>query len=198
MGSLRILPETGFKTTEWSGGTTTELFLLPEDGSYKERRFTVRISTALVELESSTFTLLPGVKRFLTPLCPGFRLTVNGEKKELKYGEVLEFSGEDSVECFGTGRDLNLMLKGAEGEMRTVTGAFFVGESAHAFLFAGSEQTVSFCDGEKNACTSAYLPAMSFSRIAPGGYFTQGTAILIEINRADRVPAEHSALTNGL
>lgn len=182
MGYIRILPETGFKTSEWSGGTTTELFLLPADGSYKDRRFSVRISTALVMLESSVFTHLPGVKRFITPLCPGFVLKVNGEEKELGYGEVLGFSGDDAVECIGSGRDLNLMLKDADGDMITVSGAFTVGECSHAFLFADREQTVSFCGDGGNACTSAYLPAMSFSEIAPGGYYTGGTAVLFVIN----------------
>lgn len=181
MGAIKTLPDSGFKTSEWSGGTTTELFLLPEDGSYKERRFSVRISTALVELESSVFTSLPGVKRFLTPLCPGFLLNVNGEEKELKYGEVLEFSGDDSVECVGSGRDLNLMLKGADGDMRTVSGAFTVESCTRAFLFAPQEQTVSFCDDVKNACTSAFLPALSFSEAEPGGYYTDGQAVLFVI-----------------
>ncbi|MBO4385103.1 MAG: HutD family protein [Clostridia bacterium] len=181
MGAIRILPETGFVTSEWSGGTTTELFIMPEDGSYKERRFTVRISTALVRLESSVFTDLPGVKRFLTPLCPGFLITVNGVKTELRYGEVLEFSGGDRVECVGSGRDLNLMLKGADGEMRTEAGAFTVEPCERAFVFAHDAQTVSFCGEGNSALTGAFLPALSFSEIAPGEYFTEASAVLFII-----------------
>ena len=181
MAGIELLPSEGFKTTEWSGGTTTELFLLPEDGSYAERRFSVRISTALVELESSVFTRLDGVKRYLTPLCPGFLLIVNGKEIELKRGEVIEFSGEDDVKCEGKGRDLNLMLKGAEGEMRIVSGSFKVEKSARAFLFAPEAQSVSYCSGE--CCTSAFLPAMSFSSPEPGEYFTNGSAVLFLIDR---------------
>lgn len=184
MSGVRIIPESEFRTTRWSGGTTTELFIWPEGASYAERRFSVRISTALVELESSTFTSLPGVKRFLTPLCPGFELIVNGEKKNLPCGEVLEFSGDDAVECFGSGRDLNLMLKGAEGNMRIVSGTFAVENRAFAFIFAPDAVTLAFCDSEKNACTSAFLPARSFARIENGSYSANGNAVLFEIMAA--------------
>ena len=108
-----------FSTSYWSGGTTTQLFISPEGASYADRRFDFRISTALVELEESKFTLLPGVKRYLTPLCEkGFELQVNGSRVALPFGSVLEFSGEDDITCYGSGRDLNLMLKGREGGMR--------------------------------------------------------------------------------
>lgn len=181
MSGITPVPESGFKTSVWSGGTTTELFILPEDGSYAERRFKVRISTALVELERSKFTHLPGVKRFITPLSSGFVLTVNSERKELPFGEVLEFSGEDEVECEGSGRDLNLMLKGAEGSMLTVRGAFTVPECEAAFIYSPEAQAASFCDEEKNACTGAFLPARSFSRIEPGAYMIEGGAVLFVV-----------------
>lgn len=180
MGMIRILPDREFKTTTWSGGTTTELFIWPEGSSYGERRFSVRISTALVELESSVFTRLEGVERFLTPLCPGFLLTVNGEKKELRRGEVLCFSGEDEVLCEGAGRDLNLMLKAASGDMRVVKGDFTIEDCRMAFLFADGEQAVSFCE-EEASCTSVLLPARSFSEIAPGKYRTNGNAVLFVV-----------------
>ena len=178
MSGIKIIPESDFRTTEWSGGTTTELFIWPEDGSYAERRFAVRISTALVELEESKFTPLPGVKRFITPLCPGFLLTVNGAEKELPYGEVLGFSGGDEVTCVGSGRDLNLMLKGAEGDMRIVKGAFTVEDRGRAFIFSDAQQSIGFCDGERSACTSAFLPARSFAAIEPGSYFSESSAVL--------------------
>ena len=47
-----------FITSKWSGGSTTELFIWPKDASYAERRFNIRISTATVDVESSTFTRL--------------------------------------------------------------------------------------------------------------------------------------------
>ena len=81
------------------------------------------------------FTRLEGVTRCLTPLCRGFSLRINGEEKELPRGEVLKFSGEDDVLCRGSGRDLNLMLKGAEGNMKYVCGGFSVYDCSAAFLY---------------------------------------------------------------
>jgi environmental stress-induced protein Ves len=170
------VPTEEFRTTEWSGGTTTELFIWPEGSSYKERRFGARISTALVELESSSFTRLEGVRRFLTPLCAGFKLTVNGEKIKLPKGKVLEFSGEDEVFCEGAGRDLNLMLKGESGVMKLVSGGFAVYESGLAFLFTESDNTLEK-DGEV-----LKLSAGEFLRIGVGAYRVGNTAALFLID----------------
>lgn len=123
------------RVSAWSGGKTEELFLYPATGSYAERNFQVRISSATVELTDSHFTPLPGVVRYLTPLCDGFYLKLNGTRWQyLANGHVLRFSGADDVYCRGSGRDLNLMLKGAHGEMRVLP----AGETdltPHAFVF---------------------------------------------------------------
>ena len=180
MPDIRIIPKEGFKTTSWSGGTTTELFIWPEGASYAERRFSVRISTASVDIDESVFTPLPGVKRFLTLLCQGFELNVNGEEKRLPYGEVLEFSGEDAVTCRGRGRDLNLMLKGAEGSMRIVTGAFTVEPDARAFVYAAEGGPIAYC-GRCSSCTSTLLMRHDFAELAPGGYMTRAKLALFII-----------------
>ena len=176
MKEVYRIPESEFRTTEWSGGTTTELYIWPEGSSYAERRFSFRISSALVELESSVFTRLEGVKRFLTPLCEGFRLTVNGECVKLENGGILEFSGEDEVLCEGAGRDLNLMLKGVCGVMKLVRGPFAVYESRFCFLFA-KEEAVLERDGEKLA-----LPAGAFLKLGRGAYSVSGEAVIFLID----------------
>ena len=176
MGRITIIPGSKFVKTEWSGGTTTELFIWPRNASYKERRFDFRISTAEVELEESVFTRLDGVKRYLTPLCEGFDLTVNGEGISLKRGGVLEFSGGDEVVCRGRGRDLNLMLKNAEGEMRIVRGGFRIPRCSFAFAFADEPCSVSF-DGVKNP-----LPERSFFELESGLYETDGELVLFTVN----------------
>ena len=65
---FEIIKKDQYKVSTWSGGTTTEIFLAPRDGSYADRRFDFRISSATVDLEESDFTPLDGVKRFLTIL----------------------------------------------------------------------------------------------------------------------------------
>lgn len=183
MSEICIIPKGSFKTTSWSGGTTTELLILPEGASYAERRFEARISTASVDIDESVFTPLPGVKRFLTPLCAGFDLTVNGESVSLPFGEVLEFSGDDAVACRGRGRDLNLMLKGVGGRMEIVSGAFTVGEGLRAFVYAPSQTVVSFCR-EGLSCSSALMMAGDFAELSAGDLSASGPLVLFLIETA--------------
>ena len=65
---MRYVPNAEQKVSEWSGGTTTELYLYPPDGSYRERRFKVRLSTAVCRDETSVFTKLSDTKRILMVL----------------------------------------------------------------------------------------------------------------------------------
>lgn len=108
-----------FKTSAWSGGTTTELYIYPEDALYKEGNFKCRISSATVEVDKSDFTSLPGVKRYLS-IFSGQLAMVHGEKDEvsLKPYEVDCFDGGVPTVSFGKVVDFNLMLKnGADGKM---------------------------------------------------------------------------------
>lgn len=116
---LLHLHPTDFKTSHWSGGTTTELYLYPENGSYAQRDFKFRISSATVEPEESDFTLLPGVERFITPLAGGFTLTHPGcaPVNLPALADPYRFSGEIPTHCVGKATDFNLMLKGCAGKM---------------------------------------------------------------------------------
>lgn len=64
-------------TTNWSGGTTTELFIYPEGANYASRDFLFRISTATVQTETSTFTDLTGFNRILMLLNGNLTVTHN-------------------------------------------------------------------------------------------------------------------------
>ena len=114
----RVLPREAFRVTSWGGGMTTEFYLYPPQGSYARRDFVFRISSAHVTLPESDFTLLPGVTRFLTPLEEPFLLTQKGAAPFLlPPGEIWRFDGGVPIHCQGRGRDLNLMLQGAEGSL---------------------------------------------------------------------------------
>ena len=63
-----VIREQDQKTSRWSGGTTTELFLHPKNGSYAESNFLFRLSSAYCQDSESVFTSLPGVKRILMVL----------------------------------------------------------------------------------------------------------------------------------
>lgn len=107
------------KSSQWSGGTTTEFFLYPKDGSYAARDFQVRISSATVDLEESVFTSLPGVERWLTILKGEMKLMHTGRyARTLAPYEVEHFGGDWETKSQGKAVDFNLMLqKGAKGNL---------------------------------------------------------------------------------
>ena len=161
--NVRILDPASRRETTWGGGKTTELYLFPADGSYAERRFAFRISSATVDVPESRFTRLDGVTRYLTPLTEGFYLKRAGRWQFLPRGDVLRFSGEEDILCRGSGRDLNLMLKGARGEMRVLP----AGDHAltiHSFLFL-------YCPEETDV-NGTVLPEDAFSEITSAGFST--------------------------
>ena len=108
-----------YKTSSWSGGTTTELYLYPEDGDYAKREFKIRISSATVEAEESHFTSLPGIQRNLMILEGEMRLVHNNERaREMKPYDIDTFSGGWDTVSYGKVRDFNLMVQGdIEGGM---------------------------------------------------------------------------------
>ncbi len=119
---MRILhlTEKDYKVGLWSGGSTTELFIWPEGADYAKREFTLRVSSARVDLEESDFTPLIGVTRYITPLSGGFALTHPGSAPVVMgpMSEPYRFSGEIPTHCVGKATDFNLMLKGTKGEMQ--------------------------------------------------------------------------------
>lgn len=107
-----------YKISEWSGGTTTQLYIYPENGDYGQRSFQVRISSATVDSEESEFTSLPGVKRYLMTLDGSMRLVHKDHyERELHPGDVEKFSGDWDTSSYGKVKDFNLMLKDAQGMM---------------------------------------------------------------------------------
>lgn len=116
---IRHLTQGDYQVGHWSGGSTTELFIWPEDADYAARRFQLRVSSAVVELEESDFTPLAGVTRYITPLTGGFTLTHPGCAPVVMapLDAPYRFSGETPTHCVGKAADFNLMLKGTQGHM---------------------------------------------------------------------------------
>ncbi len=108
------LTPNNYKTATWSGGSSTELYLTPENGSYADRHFLIRISSATVEESPSEFTALPGITRTLVPLTNTLTLThENAAPVILKPGEPHTFSGAVKTVSEGTGTDFNIMTTGS-------------------------------------------------------------------------------------
>ena len=116
---IKILGGDDYRTSVWSGGTTTQLYIYPEGGDYAARRFSVRISSATVDDEESDFTPLPGVTRYITPIKGGFTLTHPGETPVVMApcDAPYRFDGGIPTHSAGRAADMNLMLKGVDGLM---------------------------------------------------------------------------------
>jgi environmental stress-induced protein Ves len=109
---MQIIKKSDWKTTNWSGGTTSELFIFPEGSSFKSNDYEVRISLATVESEESSFTALPGIQRTLMVL-EGTQL-INHEERhtaELNQFEQDTFSGNWKTSCKGTSINFNVMCQ---------------------------------------------------------------------------------------
>ena len=109
---LEIRTKEQYKTSNWSGGQTTELYLYPSDGDYASRRFSVRLSSATVDVEESTFTKLPGIERKLMILEGNLSLEHMGiRQRQMKPYDVEAFRGDWDTVSRGKVRDFNLMIR---------------------------------------------------------------------------------------
>ena len=121
--ALLHLTQTDYSLSRWSGGTTTQVAIMPADAVYARRDFLWRISSAGVELEESDFTALPDYDRWISTVQGEMRLTHNGGPViSLSPYQVHAFDGGADTHSWGQCTDFNLMLrKGlAAGELRPV------------------------------------------------------------------------------
>jgi len=119
--NVEVLNQKQYTVSRWSGGDTTELYIYPKDGSYTDRNFSFRISTATVDKDTSVFTKLPGIQRKLMVLNGSVRLDHNGIKgKCLQPGDQEAFLGEWDTKSEGIVRDFNLMTTASAEGMLTL------------------------------------------------------------------------------
>ncbi len=110
---IQVFTSEDFKTANWSGGTTTELFIYPLDSAFGNRNFKFRLSTAKVDIENSKFTPLQGISRKLMVLDGQIQLThENHHTSRLNKFDLDEFEGAWNTLCKGTCVDFNLMTQG--------------------------------------------------------------------------------------
>ena len=118
---IALITADKIKTTNWSGGLTSELFIFPTNSSYKELNFDFRLSTATIEVDTSSFTPLPGVKRTLMVLDGTLELHNKNEHSTiLNQYETDQFLGDWETISYGQVIDFNLMIKAPNltGSMR--------------------------------------------------------------------------------
>lgn len=118
MTMFRIIRSHQTKTSEWSGGTTTQLAIWPEGADYAARDFTWRVSTAKVDLPESDFTRLPGVRRWLMILDGRLEVFHRGHHSALlERFDVDEFMGDWETTSRGRVTDFNVMVTDGDAEL---------------------------------------------------------------------------------
>jgi len=122
--SYFIRPKGGARTTAWAGGTTSELYIYPENSFYAERNFSFRISTASIEADESIFTKLPGIKRHLM-LLEGDLILTHEEHHRITLSPLEKdfFMGDWTTRSEGKCIDFNLMTAdGYAGTLEIISG----------------------------------------------------------------------------
>lgn len=119
---IDIIENANFKTSTWSGGKTTEIYIYPKNSTYKNLDFYWRLSSATVELEHSTFTKLPNITRYICTLDGNLSIKHDSENFiSLLPFQIHKFQGDSNTESFGVVTDFNLMLgNGCEGSLTTI------------------------------------------------------------------------------
>ncbi|WP_158534746.1 HutD/Ves family protein [Romboutsia maritimum] len=119
----KIIRSEEYKISKWSGGTTTQIYIYPEESTYNDLNFKWRLSSANVNLEESTFTHLPGISRKIMTLDNELILEhENRYTRNLKPFEVESFSGDWKTKSYGKVTDFNLMInKDCDGDLKSLT-----------------------------------------------------------------------------
>ncbi|MBO5564278.1 MAG: HutD family protein [Lachnospiraceae bacterium] len=110
--SYSVIRPENYQTTNWSGGTTTEIYIAPTGSLYGDRTFDFRISSATVDVEESTFTPLPDYDRIIMSLSGPLSLQHDGGPvNELSAFMPHSFDGASDTISVGKVTDFNLMLR---------------------------------------------------------------------------------------
>ena len=109
---MRIIKTNDCKLSKWAGGETREFFIFPENSNVADRNFDFRISSATVELETSSFTPFNGYDRFLMILNGQLSIHHQGQySKQLNTFNYDLFSGDWLTTSEGKVIDFNVIYK---------------------------------------------------------------------------------------
>ena len=110
--SYKIIKNDDYTPTYWSGGIATELTTYPLDSSFSNRDFLWRLGFAKIDIDTSTFSILPGVKRYLM-VTDGSMILSHKDRysKELKPFSQDFFMGDWNTTTEGRCSVFNLMTR---------------------------------------------------------------------------------------
>jgi uncharacterized protein len=136
--NFSIKSSADYKTINWSGGTSTEVYIYPPTADFSTRDFGFRLSIATVVIEESTFTSLKDIHRILLLLEGAFTLShKHHHTKSLQPFEQDQFEGDWETHCKGTGKDFNLLFKSPyKGSIEVVTNETVLLDTQHILIFS--------------------------------------------------------------
>ncbi|MCH2231100.1 MAG: HutD family protein [Crocinitomicaceae bacterium] len=176
--SIQHFDASRIKKTNWSGGTTSELFIFPEGSEFNIGNYLFRLSIATVEIEESTFTRLPDVNRTLMVLEGILKLEHEGHHKAtLKPLEFDNFKGDWNTKSWGKVTNFNLMTKGD-----------FEGSLSGIKLEKGAEIEISMLKG------NSFIHTYSGSTIVSGQNCQKYESILIEGQQTISILAKQESI----
>lgn len=94
---MKIYRQSDYLTNEWTGGITRQLYIHPEEASLSARNFTLRISSAVIDLTESDFSDFTGYTRHIMPLEGDIQLVRNGERIVLEKDRLFRFDGSEKI-----------------------------------------------------------------------------------------------------
>lgn len=108
----KIIRKNQINTSTWSGGTTSELFIYPENANSYAQNFLFKVASATVDLEKSNFTVFQNHDRIIMTLDNKLELVHNNSQKIVlnKY-EPYAFDGSANTISCGKVRDFNLIMQ---------------------------------------------------------------------------------------
>jgi environmental stress-induced protein Ves len=111
--SIQIKKQSEITSNRWAAGTTSELFIWPNQTSFEARDFDFRISTATVEQTETTFTKFNGYSRELMILAGSLQIHhENLYSKTLNTFDVDSFEGDWDTNAEGMVTDFNIIYRG--------------------------------------------------------------------------------------
>lgn len=114
---IKYLTSNNYIVSNWSGGTTTQISIFPNDSIYAEQNFLWRISSATIDDDISHFTTLNDYNRYIASLNNTIELSHTDEETNKPYNKLLSpfefhyFDGGVSTTSMGKCTDFNIMLR---------------------------------------------------------------------------------------
>lgn len=121
--NYKLIKNSDYTPTYWSGGMATELTTYPPNSSFVARDFFWRLGFAKIDIDTSTFSSLPGIKRHLMVTDGSMTLTHKDKySKELKCFSQDFFMGDWITTTKGRCSVFNLMTReNYDGELSYIS-----------------------------------------------------------------------------